>query len=115
MKGKPLDERTLLFQTITAHAAREAPREACGIIVDGRAIPCRNSHPDPESFFQVDDAELLALYEEWGDIDGVYHSHPGGRQSPSKGDRDGYVPGLRYLIAAPTADDWVVIEWWDVA
>lgn len=111
MKGKPLDERTALFNEITSHAARELPREACGVIVKGRAIPCRNNHKDPEHFFNVHEQDLLAVYEVWGDIDGMYHSHPNGRQSPSEADLLGACPGKRYLIAAPTANDWIVIDW----
>lgn len=81
----------------------ESPHEeVCGVILRGRIIPMMNVHPKPERAFAFDGKEQLAVWAEWGGIDGdliVYHSHPNGRARPSRTDvavaKDSRI---RYLI-----------------
>lgn len=66
-----------LKQQIVADCRKRAPEEACGFIVDGVLMPCKNRHPDPKNHFAIA-AEDYALAEEQGDIECVYHSHSNG-------------------------------------
>ena len=70
---------------IVAHARRDFPDEACGIIAGpegsdlaARLIPMTNVDRSP-TFFRFDPAEQLALYQEMDAADEeivvVYHSH----------------------------------------
>ena len=60
-----------------AHAAREAPREACGVLVAGQYIPCRNiaDHPEQDFVLNPVDYARAALT---GKIEAIIHSHPEG-------------------------------------
>lgn len=66
-----------------AHATRELPREACGVVVAGRYIPCRNiaDHPEQDFVLNPVDYARAALT---GKIEAIVHSHPmGGTASPA--------------------------------
>ena len=68
-------------------AERSSPEEACGLVLDsGRIFPCRNVHPHPEAFFDVDAAGQAAA-QQLGRIVGVWHSHPSCSAEPSWIDR----------------------------
>lgn len=98
-------------------ARREAPREACGILVgarDGeawivaRAIEARNVHDTPLDAFLVDPEGLLraadAAANEGLDVIGFYHSHPRGPAAPSARDaREAGWPDAAHVILAPNA------------
>lgn len=60
-----------------AHAAKESPREACGVVVAGAYYPCRNIANDPEQDFAINpvDYARAALL---GKIEAIVHSHPKG-------------------------------------
>ncbi len=82
-------------QQIVAHAAGEAPREACGLLLGQgerveQAIPAANVADDPLTAFEIDPALLLRAHREARDgglaILGWYHSHPNGRRDPSAED-----------------------------
>lgn len=89
-------EEDLLLRTKEAH-----PKEACGVIVNGvGVIEIPNVHKDPEHYFEMEAAQLVAVYEEYGGIDGVWHSHPNGDPLPSTADAEGAPPGLPYYIIA---------------
>ena len=64
------------------HALEHAPREACGVVVDGRYWPCRNIAEDPEQDFVIDprDYAVAALY---GTVEAIVHSHPMGGAASS--------------------------------
>jgi proteasome lid subunit RPN8/RPN11 len=81
---------------VVAHAKRDHPDEACGIIAgpEGsdrpeRFIPMTNAAGSP-TFYEFDSAELLALYRELWDKDEepvvVYHSHTATEAYPSRTD-----------------------------
>ncbi len=95
---------------ILAHAAREHPREACGLLIGRglrveRLVPAANVADDPVTRFEVDPATLLRAHREArvaGEaVIGCYHSHPNGRRTPSAIDAQGIVAdGEIWLIAA---------------
>jgi desampylase len=106
--------RTAIFSTaaeqIRAHARREHPREACGLLLgrDGcieRAVEAANVADRPDRAFEIDPATLLRCHREAreGGLEllGWYHSHPNGRAEPSAVDVDRAVEaGRLWLIVA---------------
>ncbi len=91
-------------------AAREAPYEACGVVVgDAQGCPLRY-HPLRNAagrldWFEPDRRELLQLtmaLEDAGEtLWGIYHSHPRSPARPSSSDVEGAAyPESLYLIAS---------------
>ena len=96
---------------IVAHARRDFPDEACGIIAgpEGsdraeRLVPMTNADRSP-TFFRFDPAEQLALYKEMDSNDEeivvVYHSHTSTEAYPSRTDISyAAEPQAHYLLAS---------------
>jgi proteasome lid subunit RPN8/RPN11 len=96
---------------IVAHARRDFPDEACGIIagpegsdVAARLIPMTNVDRSP-TFFRFDPAEQLALYQEMDAADEeivvVYHSHTSTEAYPSRTDiAYAAEPQAHYLLVS---------------
>jgi proteasome lid subunit RPN8/RPN11 len=76
---------------LVAHAEREAPNEACGLILfrDGRAEryePGRNKAASPYRFeLEFDDPEVWFAEDEGYEL-AVFHSHPASPARPSRTD-----------------------------
>ena len=76
---------------LVAHAEREAPNEACGLILfrHGRAErykPGRNKAASPYRFeLEFDDPEVWFAEDEGYDL-AVFHSHPASPARPSRTD-----------------------------
>jgi proteasome lid subunit RPN8/RPN11 len=81
---------------IIAHARRDHPDEACGVVAgpEGsdrptRYIPMLNAARSP-TFYEFDSADLLALYREMAANDEepvvIYHSHTATEAYPSRTD-----------------------------
>ncbi|MEM5371962.1 Mov34/MPN/PAD-1 family protein [Paraburkholderia azotifigens] len=90
----------LTRQAIEAHALRCYPRECCGLVVDGRYIPCRNVATNPLCDFVIDAADYVVA-EDLGIIEAVIHSHPDKSALPSIAD----------LVAceADCAPRWIIV------
>jgi proteasome lid subunit RPN8/RPN11 len=84
------------YDSIVAHARRDHPDEACGIVAgpEGsdrpvRFVPMVNAAGSP-TFYEFDSTELLALYKEmWANDEEpvvVYHSHTATEAYPSRTD-----------------------------
>ena len=84
------------YDAIVAHAKRDHPDEACGIVAgpEGsdrpeRLIPMVNAAGSP-TFYEFDSRELLELYKElWANDEEpvvVYHSHTATEAFPSRTD-----------------------------
>lgn len=92
---------------IREHAAREYPREACGLIavVRGkeRYLPCRNiAESNHENF--VLHHEDYAKAEDLGEILALVHSHPDAGNQPSQADRvQCAASGLPWYIVSVNA------------
>lgn len=96
---------------IVAHARRDFPDEACGIIagpegsdVSARLIPMTNADRSP-TFFRFDPLEQLKLYQEMDDNDEevvvVYHSHTSTEAYPSRTDISyAAEPQAHYLLVS---------------
>ena len=60
-----------------AHALEHAPREACGVVVDGKYWRCRNIASDPQKNFALNPCDY-ATASLFGEVEAIVHSHPQG-------------------------------------
>ncbi len=100
-----------LVDELVDHARSEAPNECCGIVVvrDGAAESvhrARNIHASPLKF-EIDHADQIRFYREFGDFTCIYHSHTRTEPFPSQTDinfaRD--WPGVEWLIVGLARDE----------
>ena len=106
--------RRELVEAIVAHARRDHPDEACGVIAgqEGsdraeRFIPMVNAARSP-TFYEFDSGDLLRLYRDMDSRDEVpvvvYHSHTATEAYPSRTDISyANEPGAHYVLVS-TAD-----------
>jgi proteasome lid subunit RPN8/RPN11 len=99
------------YDAIVAHAKRDHPDEACGIVAgpEGsdrptRFLPMTNAAGSP-TFYEFDSTELLALYKQMWDADEepvvVYHSHTATEAYPSRTDIGlASEPGAHYVLVS---------------
>jgi len=101
-----------LLDEIRAHAAEDAGREVCGLLLGaGNAVSavrrCANVAAEPERRFEIDPAALIAAHRaaRGGGAApiGHYHSHPSGAAIPSACDAAMADPGSFWLIVAGDA------------
>ncbi|RNL78721.1 Mov34/MPN/PAD-1 family protein [Nocardioides marmorisolisilvae] len=104
-----LDQAT--YDAIVAHAKRDHPDEACGIVAgpEGsdaatRHVPMINAAGSP-TFYEFDSSELLALYKEmWAKDEEpvvIYHSHTATEAYPSRTDIGlANEPGAHYVLVS---------------
>ena len=104
-----IDQAT--YDGIVAHAKRDHPDEACGIVAgpEGSDRPTRlvemvNAAGSP-TFYEFDSTELLALYKQMWDLDEepvvVYHSHTATEAYPSVTDIGlASEPGAHYVLVS---------------
>jgi proteasome lid subunit RPN8/RPN11 len=100
---------------ILAHARRDHPDEACGVIAgpDGsdrpeRFIPMLNAARSP-TFYEFDSGDLLRLYREMDANDEVpvviYHSHTATEAYPSRTDVSyASEPAAHYVLVSTRAE-----------
>jgi [CysO sulfur-carrier protein]-S-L-cysteine hydrolase len=98
-----------LYDAIVAHARRDHPDEACGVVAgrDGRPerfIPMLNAARSP-TFYEFDSMELLRLYKEMDARDEtpvvIYHSHTATEAYPSRTDISlAQEPGAHYVLVS---------------
>jgi proteasome lid subunit RPN8/RPN11 len=98
-------------EAIIAHARRDHPDEACGVIagpIDSdrpeRLIPMLNAAMSP-TFYEFDSGDLLRLYREMDDNDEepvvIYHSHTATEAHPSRTDVNlASEPGAHYVLVS---------------
>lgn len=90
-----------LLKVIRDHAAQEAPRECCGVIVVKRGkqryVPCKNVAEGTGSF-EIDQTDYNAA-EDSGVITHIVHSHVNHSPAPSEADLVGCeTSGLPWII-----------------
>ena len=99
---------------VIAHARRESPREACGVLAGERQRVRRvyrlhNVATEPASRYLADPVEQLQAFH---DLEGcgwellaIYHSHPCSPAWPSPTDLElAYYPEARYVIVSLAAE-----------
>ena len=99
------------YDAIVAHAKRDHPDEACGIVAgpEGsdrpeRLVEMTNAAGSP-TFYELDSAELLALYKEmWANDEEpvvIYHSHTATEAYPSRTDINlASEPNAHYVLVS---------------
>ncbi len=99
---------------IVAHARRDHPDEACGVVAGAqgsdettRLIPMLNAARSP-TFYEFDSMDLLRLYRELDERDEVpvviYHSHTATEAYPSRTDIGlASEPAAHYVLASTAA------------
>jgi len=104
-----IDQAT--YDAIVAHARRDHPDEACGMVLgpEGsdrpeRFKPMINAAGSP-TFYEYDSMEKLELYKEMWDRDEepvvIYHSHTATEAYPSRTDIDlAAEPGAHYVLVS---------------
>jgi [CysO sulfur-carrier protein]-S-L-cysteine hydrolase len=105
-----------IHDAIVAHARRDHPDEACGVVAgpEGsdeprRFIPMLNAARSP-TFYEFDSADLLALYKEMAANDEepvvVYHSHTATEAYPSRTDITyASEPNAHYVLVSTREED----------
>ncbi|MCG8920064.1 M67 family metallopeptidase [Actinokineospora sp. PR83] len=113
--GAVLTIRRDLVDALVAHARRDHPDEACGVIAgpdDGsdrpeRFIPMLNAARSP-TFYEFDSADLLRLYREMAANDEVpvviYHSHTATEAYPSRTDVSYASEPFAHYVLVSTRD-----------
>src|SRR5690348_4131036 len=104
-----IDQAT--YDSIVAHARRDHPDEACGIVAGPagsdrpeRFVPMVNAARSP-TFYEFDSMDLLHLYRDLEARDEepvvVYHSHTATEAYPSRTDVSyAQEPGAHYLLVS---------------
>ncbi|HEX6357412.1 M67 family metallopeptidase [Actinophytocola sp.] len=105
-----------LVDAMVAHARRDHPDEACGVIAGAegsdrpeRFIPMLNAARSP-TFYEFDSADLLKLYREMDANDEVpvvvYHSHTATEAYPSRTDVSyASEPDAHYVLVSTRDPD----------
>ncbi|HEU5035329.1 MAG TPA: M67 family metallopeptidase [Mycobacteriales bacterium] len=107
-----LQLRRDLYDAIIAHARRDHPDEACGVLAGpagtdrpDRFVPMLNAARSP-TFFEFDSQDLFQLYKDVDardeDIVVIYHSHTATEAYPSRTD-------VQYGSLSPEAH-WVLVS-----
>ena len=108
--------RADLVDEIVAHARRDHPDEACGVIAGAegsdrpeRFIPMLNAARSP-TFYEFDSADLLRLYRDMDARDEVpvvvYHSHTATEAYPSRTDISyASEPEAHYVLVSTREPD----------
>jgi proteasome lid subunit RPN8/RPN11 len=101
---------------IVAHARRDHPDEACGVVAGpegsdrpARFVPMLNAARSP-TFYEFDSADLLQLYKELDANDEepvvVYHSHTATEAYPSRTDISyASEPNAHYVLVSTREPD----------
>ncbi|MFG1921282.1 Mov34/MPN/PAD-1 family protein [Cryptosporangium sp. NPDC048952] len=107
-----------IYDAIVAHARRDHPDEACGVVVGPagsdqpvRFIPMLNAARSP-TFYEFDSTDLLKLYREMDDRDEepvvIYHSHTATEAYPSRTDISyANEPGAHYVLVSTREEETV--------
>ncbi|MCK9877657.1 M67 family metallopeptidase [Frankia sp. AgPm24] len=104
------------YEAIVAHARRDHPDEACGVVAGPagsdrpeRFIPMENAERSP-TFYAFDSMEQLRVWREMDDRDEepvvIYHSHTATEAYPSRTDISlAGEPGAHYVLASTREPD----------
>jgi proteasome lid subunit RPN8/RPN11 len=105
-----------LRDQIVAHARRDHPDEACGVIAGAigsdlpeRFVPMLNAARSP-TFYEFDSMEQLRVWREMDDHDEepvvIYHSHTATEAHPSRTDINlASEPGAHYVLVSTRDPD----------
>ena len=99
-------------EAIIAHAKKDHPDEACGVVAGAcgsdrptRFVPMTNASNDPYILYEFSSADLFRLYRDMDDRSEepviIYHSHTHTEAYPSPTDRRlASEPGAHYVLVS---------------
>src|SRR5690242_16723449 len=105
-----------VYDAIVAHARRDHPDEACGVVAGPlgsdrpvRFIPMQNAERSP-TFYRFDSLEQLKVWREMDDRDEevvvIYHSHTATEAYPSRTDISyAAEPNAHYVLVSTREPD----------
>jgi [CysO sulfur-carrier protein]-S-L-cysteine hydrolase len=105
-----------IYDAIGAHARRDHPDEACGVVAGAqgsdrptRHIPMLNAERSP-TFYRFDSIEQLKVWREMDEHDEepviIYHSHTATEAYPSRTDISyASEPNAHYVLVSTRAED----------
>jgi len=105
-----------------AHVLAEYPKEAVGVLINGRYVPCTNTHEEPTRHFRLSAEEQARLTATVGPITALLHSHPFDRRSaprwppewPTHLDMVQWLQGtIPWGIAATEGENLTDVVWLD--
>lgn len=101
-----------IWDAIVAHAKRDHPDEACGVVAGAigsdrpeRFVPMRNAAPTPYTLYEFASDDLFQLYREMDNRGEepvvIYHSHTHTQAYPSQTDLSlASEPGAHYVLVS---------------
>jgi len=110
-----------VYAAIVAHARRDHPDEACGIVAGPvgsdaalRVVPMENAERSP-TFYRFDSTEQLSVWREMDDRDEepvvIYHSHTATEAYPSRTDIAlAAEPHAHYLLVSTRDPDQIEVR-----
>lgn len=120
--GNAIRLRPELVAALLAHAERELPNEACGLLA-GNALtatvesfhPARNEHASPYRF-SIDPRDLVrityAIEAAGQELVAIFHSHPNSDAKPSATDlREARYPMALHVLAGRQDREWSLRSW----
>jgi proteasome lid subunit RPN8/RPN11 len=104
----------VIYDEIVAHARRDHPDEACGVVAGAegsdepaRFVPMLNAARSP-TYFEFGSIDLLKLYRDLDERDEVpvvvYHSHTATEAYPSRTDIDRAAEPFAHYVLVSTAE-----------
>lgn len=102
-----------LVQELLRLAHLDPKLECCGVLggsggLIARIFQATNAAANPATAYEIEPVELFSLIREIRaaglELAGIYHSHPNGKNEPSRRDIDlAYYPEAAYFIISPQA------------
>lgn len=111
-----------IVAALLAHAERELPHEACGLLAGDASLatvgafhPARNEHASRYRF-SVDPRDLVrityAIEAAGQELVAIFHSHPAGEAKPSATDlREAGYPMALHVLAGREDKKWSLRAW----
>lgn len=91
------------------HAIEQAPKEACGVVVDGRYWRCHNIADNPQQDFVLDPKDY-AIASFYGTIEAIVHSHPLGGPASECDKRSCAGTKKPWYIYSMPKKQWLIIN-----
>lgn len=91
------------------HAISVQPEEACGLVVDGAYVPCRNIALDPTADFAINPVDYARAMLS-GSIEAVVHSHPEGTPVSDLDRRACAQTKIPWYVYCVPQKQWLTIE-----
>ena len=99
----------LFKEAAKQHAIKEAPKEACGIVVNDKYLPCLNISNTPEDNFAIHPKDFLKARSK-GKLQYIVHSHPNGEPVSEPDIKACKATKLKWYIYKNTTDEWLTIN-----